>query len=100
MMKCTGATIDVLLSILKHSLPPTEEIKIIDANQDDNSVIFNWRNNGYILSCYQCQHSKENKNRVAVGKICAGRYSDDNSHILLELLMNQNLTEYQTVCPL
>ncbi len=92
-------TVHDLLWILTHCLPPTEEIKIIDANDNDKSVIFNWRNNGYVLSCYQSTRNLDGRNRVAVGKICASRYSDDNAHILLEHLMNQNLETYQRACP-
>ena len=92
MLNERGATVEVLLRILTHSLPENETVKIIDTNDDDQSVIFNWRNNGYVLSSFHTPSHDGNKPHLAVGRICSNRFSDDNSHILLEVLMNQYCT--------
>jgi|GEM_PF-2412264 len=92
MLNERGATVEVLLRILTHSLPENETVKIIDTNADDRSVIFNWRNNGYVLSSFHTSAHDGMKPHVAVGRICSSRFSDDNSHILLEVLMNQYCT--------
>jgi len=80
----------MLTWILENSLPPCEVVDIIEANHDDSSIVFNWRNNGYVISSYHVDNDSEGKSRVAVGKIDSRRDSDDKSHILLEILLNRN----------
>ena len=90
MKQLPSVSIDDLISILQSSLPSNEVITITEANDQDNTIIFSWRSHSYVMSTYAFHNREIREPRVAVGKVTSERFSEDNSHILLEIMVNRS----------
>lgn len=89
MFNACDVSIEDLIQALDNSFPGNEKIRIIETIHDDHTVIFNWKNKGYIASSYVHCGSLRPEPRVAVGRIHAERYPDDTSHLMLEQVINR-----------
>jgi L-asparaginase/Glu-tRNA(Gln) amidotransferase subunit D len=96
MKYCLNSLFEELIWVIENSLPSEETIKILDTNRNDNTVIIRWRDNGYaVTGCYADQ--QEAQQYIAVGKITSNRFSDDNAHILLEMILNKTLQQSKNI---